>query len=80
MPFKSTINHQIYPSVPPFRTGIPLSREEAKRVLAKFSSNGRSVRYKDFLRSFSSREVQARDRELAAVSAEQYIAVLFCVV
>lgn len=30
--------------------GIPLSREEAKRIISRFSVNGTSIRYREFLK------------------------------
>ena len=38
-------------------------------MISKFSSNGRSVRYKDFIRSFRPSESKPGDRDLAVVRA-----------
>ncbi|KAJ1403648.1 hypothetical protein B484DRAFT_298548, partial [Ochromonadaceae sp. CCMP2298] len=32
------------------KLGIPLSRDEAKRIVARFSVNGTSIKYKEFLK------------------------------
>lgn len=37
-----------------FNTGIPITREEAKRIVAKFSVNGTTIKYREFLRAFHS--------------------------
>lgn len=35
-----------------FSSGIPISREEAKRIVKRFSVNGTSIKFREFLRAF----------------------------
>ena len=35
------------------KIGIPLSREESRRIVSKFSINGTTIKYKTFLRAMS---------------------------
>jgi Ca2+-binding EF-hand superfamily protein len=59
------INH--YDSV-----GIPLSREEATRVMSKFSSNGRSIRYREFIKAFSFKEAKEGDQDIARMLSDGF--------
>ena len=50
--------------------GIPLSREEARKIISRFAPNGRSIKFKDFVRSFSPHSgTSSADRELVDVSS-----------
>ena len=35
-----------------FLSGIPISRDEAKRIVKRFSVNGTSIKFREFLRAF----------------------------
>lgn len=51
--------------------GLPLSREEVTRVMNKFSSNNRSIRYREFMKAFSFKGKEG-DGDLAKVLSDGF--------
>lgn len=43
------------------RIGIPMERDESKRIVQKFSVRGNSIKYKDFVRAMSGKGADATD-------------------